>query len=195
MTPDGNRPPWWQGGAIYQIYVRSWYDPDGKGHGDLAGVIDKLDYLAWLGVDGIWLSPTMPSPDEDWGYDVADYLGVHPGLGTTAELDRLVAEAGTRGIAVLLDLVPNHTSSLHPWFVEARSGPGGAASRLVRMGRSGPGRWVTKQLAGQHRPIGVGARPGQRPVLPAQLPGQPARPQLVQPRGAGRLRGDHAILV
>ena len=89
-----------------------------------AGVIDKLDYLAWLGVDGIWLSPTMPSPDEDWGYDVADYVGVHPDLGTTADLDRLVADAGARGIAVLLDLVPNHTSSLHPWFVEARSGRG-----------------------------------------------------------------------
>ncbi len=124
MTPGGNGPLWWQGGVIYQVYIRSWYDPEGKGHGDLPGVIDKLDYLAWLGADGIWLSPTMPSPDEDWGYDVADYFGVQPGLGTPADLDRLVADAGARGISVLLDLVPNHTSSLHPWFVDARSGRG-----------------------------------------------------------------------
>ena len=151
MSPGSPGPPWWQGGSIYQIYVRSWYDPDGKGHGDLGGVIDKLDYLAWLDVDGIWLSPTMPSPDEDWGYDVADYVGVHPELGTTADLDRLIADAGVRGIVVLLDLVPIHTSSFHPWFVEARSGRGAGASRPVRVGRPRRGRWATEQLAGQHR--------------------------------------------
>jgi alpha-glucosidase len=89
-------------------------------------VIAGLDYLAWLGVDGIWLSPTMPSPDHDWGYDVSDYLAVHPQLGTLDDLDLLVAEAGRRDIAVLLDLVPNHTSSAHPWFVDARSGRGSA---------------------------------------------------------------------
>jgi alpha-glucosidase len=107
---------WWEGGALYQIYVRSFADTDGDGHGDLPGVIGKLDYLEWLGVDGIWLSPTMPSPADDWGYDVADYRAVHPQLGTMADLDRLVAEAGRRGIRVLLDLVPNHTSAAHPWF-------------------------------------------------------------------------------
>ncbi|MDA8285231.1 MAG: alpha-amylase family glycosyl hydrolase [Actinomycetota bacterium] len=112
---------WWEGAALYQVYVRSWQDSDGDGYGDLAGVRRRLDHLSWLGIDGLWLSPTMPSPDEDWGYDVADYYGVHPELGTLEELDRLVAEAAQRGIRVLLDLVPNHTSSLHPWFVEARS--------------------------------------------------------------------------
>ena len=76
-------------------------------------------YLTWLGVDGIWLSPTMPSPDHDWGYDVSDYLGVHPELGSLEDLDDLVAEAGREHMAVLLDLVPNHTSCEHPWFVEA----------------------------------------------------------------------------
>jgi len=80
-------------------------------------VIERLDYLAWLGVDGIWLNPTFPSPNADWGYDVADYTDVHPDLGTLADLDRLVAEAGQRGIRVLLDLVPNHTSERHPWFL------------------------------------------------------------------------------
>jgi alpha-glucosidase len=114
---------WWHGAALYQIYVRSWQDTNDDGYGDLNGVTAHLDYLAWLGMDGIWLSPTMPSPDDDWGYDVSDYLGVHPELGTLADLDRLIAEAGQRDMRVLLDLVPNHTSSVHPWFVEAVSDP------------------------------------------------------------------------
>jgi alpha-glucosidase len=113
---------WWHGAALYQLYVRSWLDTNGDGYGDLGGVIDRLDYLSWLGVDGIWLSPTMPSPDEDWGYDVSDYLDVHPELGTLGDMDRLIAEAGQRGLRVLLDLVPNHTSSAHAWFVDAASG-------------------------------------------------------------------------
>jgi alpha-glucosidase len=117
---------WWHGASLYQIYVRSWRDSNGDGYGDLRGAISGLDYLAWLGVDGIWLSPTMPSPDHDWGYDVSDYLGVHPELGTLEDLDELVAEAAKRGLKVLLDLVPNHTSSDHPWFVDARSGTGSA---------------------------------------------------------------------
>lgn len=110
---------WWRGATIYALYVRSWRDTDGDGYGDLAGVTSGLDYLAWLGVEGIWLSPTMPSPDDDWGYDVSDYLGVHPELGTLSDLDGLIREAQARGIRILLDLVPNHTSSRHPWFVEA----------------------------------------------------------------------------
>lgn len=113
--------PWWQGGTVYQVYVRSWRDSDGDGSGDLSGVVDGLDYLEWLGVDAIWLTPTMPSPDHDWGYDVADYLAVHPELGSMEELDRLISEAQARGIRILLDLVPNHTSASHAWFVEARS--------------------------------------------------------------------------
>jgi alpha-glucosidase len=113
---------WWHGAVLYQLYVRSWRDTDGDGYGDLRGIVDALDHLSWLGVDGIWLSPTMPSPDQDWGYDVSDYTGVHPELGTLDDLDALIAEAGSRGLRVLLDLVPNHTSSAHPWFVEASSG-------------------------------------------------------------------------
>ncbi|HEU5392397.1 MAG TPA: alpha-amylase family glycosyl hydrolase [Streptosporangiaceae bacterium] len=115
-------PPWWHGAVIYQLYVRSWRDSDGDGYGDLRGIIERLDHLAWLGVDAVWLSPTMPSPDEDWGYDVSDYTGVHPELGTLAGLDELIAQAGRRGMRVLLDLVPNHTSSAHPWFADAASG-------------------------------------------------------------------------
>jgi alpha-glucosidase len=115
----GADPPWWHGAVIYQLYVRSWRDTNDDGYGDLRGIIERLDHLSWLGVDAIWLSPTMPSPDEDWGYDVSDYTGVHPELGTLADLDELIAEAGRRGLRVLLDLVPNHTSSAHPWFVDA----------------------------------------------------------------------------
>ena len=121
MNATAKGPRWWQGATLYQIYVRSWRDTDGDGYGDLGGVIAGLDYLKWLGVDGIWLSPTMPSPDQDWGYDVADYLAVHPDLGTLADMDKLIAEAADRDIAVLLDLVPNHTSDAHPWFIDARS--------------------------------------------------------------------------
>lgn len=120
MSEQNAPPPWWHGAALYQVYVRSWRDSDGDGYGDLRGVIYGLDYLEWLGVDGVWLSPTMPSPDDDWGYDVADYRGVHEELGSLADLDELVAEADRRGLRLLLDLVPNHTSSAHAWFVEAR---------------------------------------------------------------------------
>jgi len=117
-----NRSPWWRGATFYQIYVRSWRDSNGDGVGDLAGVCQGLDYLQWLGIDAIWLSPTMPSPNHDWGYDVSDYYGVHPDLGTLEDLDRLIAEAGERDIAVLLDLVPNHSSDEHPFFVDALTG-------------------------------------------------------------------------
>lgn len=102
--------------VVYQIYVRSFADANGDGIGDLPGVRSKLDYLRWLGVDVIWLSPTFPSPNVDWGYDVADYLGVHPDLGTLADLDGVIADARARDIDVWLDLVPNHTSDRHPWF-------------------------------------------------------------------------------
>lgn len=116
--------PWWRGATLYQVYVRSFQDSNGDGVGDLLGVRQRLDYLEWLGIDGVWLSPIMRSPNEDWGYDVSDYTAVHPELGTLEDLDRLVEDAGRRGISVLLDLVPSHTSNRHPWFVDAVSGKG-----------------------------------------------------------------------
>jgi alpha-glucosidase len=111
---------WWQRAVLYQVYVRSFADTDGDGVGDLRGVCERLEYLEWLGVDAIWLSPVTVSPDADWGYDVADYTDVHPVLGGMAALDELVAKAGERGIRVIIDLVPNHTSDRHRWFEEAR---------------------------------------------------------------------------
>jgi alpha-glucosidase len=113
--------PWWQEGVLYQIYPRSFADSNRDGVGDLAGVTARLDHLAWLGVNGVWLCPVTASPNADWGYDVSDYRSVDPELGTSADLDELIAEAGRRGIRVLLDLVPNHTSDRHPWFLDARS--------------------------------------------------------------------------
>jgi alpha-glucosidase len=104
--------------VVYQIYVRSFADSNGDGIGDLPGVTSKLDYLHWLGVDTLWLSPTFPSPNVDWGYDVSDYLDVHSELGTLADLDELIAAARAREIDVWLDLVPNHTSDRHAWFTD-----------------------------------------------------------------------------
>jgi alpha-glucosidase len=113
--------PWWKTGVLYQIYPRSFADANGDGQGDLQGVLEHLDHLEWLGVDGIWLSPINTSPQADWGYDVADYTAVDPAFGDLTDLDRLIAEAGRRGIRVQMDLVPNHTSDRHPWFEDARS--------------------------------------------------------------------------
>ena len=105
---------------MYQVYVRSFADSNDDGVGDLPGLLGRLEYLAWLGVDAIWLSPTMPSPNADWGYDVADYCAVLPEYGTLDDLDEVIAEAGRVGIRVMLDLVPNHTSDHHAWFVDSR---------------------------------------------------------------------------
>jgi glycosidase len=104
--------------VVYQIYPRSFQDSDGDGVGDLPGVRDRLEHLAGLGVDALWLSPIYPSPMADYGYDVADYTDVDPAFGTLADVDSLVAEAHARGLAVLLDIVPCHTSIEHPWFRE-----------------------------------------------------------------------------
>ncbi|HYB89773.1 MAG TPA: alpha-amylase family glycosyl hydrolase [Candidatus Binataceae bacterium] len=117
---------WWQRAVFYQIYPRSFADSNGDGIGDLDGITSRLDYLndgteRSLGIDAIWLNPINPSPLSDWGYDVSDYCGIHPELGTLESFDRLVAQAHRRGIRVIVDLVPNHTSDQHPWFIESRS--------------------------------------------------------------------------
>src|SRR6266536_1115859 len=114
-------PAWWQRGAIYQIYPRSFADSDGDGIGDLRGIRAHLDHLSDLGVEAFWLSPIYPSPMADFGYDIADYCDVDPIFGTLAELDSLIDDAHARGIRVILDWVPNHTSDRHPWFLASRS--------------------------------------------------------------------------
>ncbi len=112
---------WWKTGVIYQVYPRSFMDSNGDGIGDLAGVLSRLDYLNLLGIDAIWFSPIFASPMVDFGYDVADYTRIHPDYGTLDTFDKLLVEAHSRDIKVLLDLVPNHTSIEHEWFKESRS--------------------------------------------------------------------------
>ena len=110
---------WWRGAVIYQIYPRSFMDSNGDGVGDLPGITGKLDYVASLGVDGIWLSPFFTSPMADSGYDVSDYRGVDPLFGTLADFDALLAKAHGLGLKVIIDQVYSHTSEAHAWFKES----------------------------------------------------------------------------
>ncbi|MHB9031355.1 MAG: alpha-amylase family glycosyl hydrolase [Candidatus Latescibacterota bacterium] len=121
MIEKSDDPVWWKKGVIYHVYPLSFMDSDGNGRGDLNGIRSRLDYLQWLGVDALWLSPIYPSPMVDFGYDVSDYTGIHPLFGTMEDFDRFLAEAHARGLKVVLDFVPNHTSDEHPWFRESRS--------------------------------------------------------------------------
>ena len=114
-------PTWYKGALIYEIYPRSFQDSDGDGIGDLNGITSRLDYLKTLGVDAIWLTPIYPSPQVDFGYDISDYEAIDPQYGTMADFDRLIAEAKKRNIGIIMDLVLNHTSDKHPWFIESRS--------------------------------------------------------------------------
>ncbi|MFI2184458.1 alpha-amylase family glycosyl hydrolase [Streptomyces sioyaensis] len=143
---------WWRNAVIYQVYLRSFADANGDGIGDLAGLRSRLDYLAALGVDGIWLNPCYPSPQKDHGYDVADYTDIEPDYGDLAAFDAFVADAHARGLKVLMDLVPNHCSSAHPWFQDAlAAGPGSdeRARFLFRDGRGEHGELPPNNWRGQ----------------------------------------------
>jgi alpha-glucosidase len=121
ISSQAAQPIWWQRGIIYQIYPRSFQDTDGDGIGDLRGIMMRLDYLADLGVDAVWISPVFPSPMADFGYDVANYCDIDPRFGNLETFDRLVAEMHRRELKIILDYVPNHTSDQHPWFIESRA--------------------------------------------------------------------------
>jgi alpha-glucosidase len=156
--------PWWQSAVIYEIYPRSFKDSDGDGVGDLEGIIERVDYLAWLGVDGVWLTPIYPSPMVDFGYDVADYTGIDPLFGDFSAFDRLVGALHARDMKLILDIVPNHTSDQHPWFQEARSSKdsprrdwyifrdpaagGGPPNNWVSI--AGGGAWTLDEASGQY---------------------------------------------
>ncbi|GLY19228.1 alpha-glucosidase [Kineosporia sp. NBRC 101677] len=144
-------PPWWRNAVIYQVYVRSFADSDGDGVGDLEGVRARLGYLADLGADAIWFTPWYPSPMADGGYDVADYRSIEPAFGTLEQAERLIAEASALGLRTIVDVVPNHVSSAHPWFVEALAAGPGSPARQKFWFHSGKGpdggqmptRWVS----------------------------------------------------
>ncbi|RAU82921.1 alpha-amylase family glycosyl hydrolase [Pontibacter arcticus] len=121
MKENQNQFIWWQKGIIYQVYPRSYQDSNNDGVGDLKGITSRLDYLKWLGVEALWISPIFPSPMADFGYDIADYCDIHPLFGTMQDFDKLLQEVHAREMKLILDLVPNHTSDQHPWFLEARS--------------------------------------------------------------------------
>ena len=116
---DKSKRGWWERAVFYQIYPKSFQDTDGDGVGDLKGIISRLDYLAELGIDGIWLSPVCASPQVDNGYDISDYCAIDPMFGDMADMDELITEAKKRGISIILDLVLNHSSDQHFWFREA----------------------------------------------------------------------------
>jgi alpha-glucosidase len=134
-----NNKPWWSDAVVYQVYPRSFADSDGDGIGDLPGVTSRLDYLADLGVDAIWLSPFYPSPLHDGGYDVSDYMDVDPRLGTLGDFDTLVTNARSRGIRVIVDIVPNHCSDEHPLFKKALAAGPGSPERELFIFRDGKG--------------------------------------------------------
>ncbi|TDN87490.1 alpha-glucosidase [Microbacterium sp. BK668] len=137
MPEEG--PPWWRQAAVYQVYPRSFADADGDGLGDLPGVTSRVDYLAELGIDAVWLSPFYPSELADGGYDVADYRDVDPRLGTLADFDAMTEALHARGIKVVVDIVPNHTSDQHAWFREALAAGPGSAARDRYIFRDGKG--------------------------------------------------------
>ncbi|WP_091410162.1 glycoside hydrolase family 13 protein [Friedmanniella luteola] len=138
-APTSHDRDWWRQAVVYQVYPRSFADSNGDGIGDLPGLTSRMDYLADLGVDAVWLSPFYPSALADGGYDVADYRDVAPELGTLADFDALVAAAKARGLKVVVDIVPNHTSDLHVWFQEALASPPGSAARARYIFRDGLG--------------------------------------------------------
>ena len=182
---DNNR--WWRGAVIYQIYPRSFLDTNGDGVGDLPGIIDRLDYVASLGVDAIWISPFFKSPMADFGYDIADYRDVDPLFGTLDDFDRLLAKAHALGLRVMIDQVLSHTSIEHDWFKESRDSRDNPKADWYVWADAQARRHAAQQLAVDLRRRGLAVGTAPRPVLPAQLPRLAAGPQLPQP---GRARGD-----
>jgi alpha-glucosidase len=132
-------PNWWRTATVYQVYPRSFADSDGDGIGDIGGVRSRLDYLAGLGVDALWLSPFYPSPLADGGYDITDYRDIDPRLGTLADFDELIKDAHVLGIKIIIDIVPNHTSDQHPWFTAALAAGPGSVERDKYIFRDGIG--------------------------------------------------------
>src|SRR6266700_7239244 len=185
---------WWQRGIIYQIYPRSFMDSNGDGTGDLPGIISRLDYLEWLGVDAIWISPIFPSPMADFGYDVSDYTSIDPLFGTLDDFDRLLADSYRRGLRVLLDYVPNHTSDRHPWFLQSRSSRDNPKRDWYLWRDPGPNGGPPNNWLSEFGGSAWTFRPADRPALWPCVPGPAAGPELAQCAGAQRRSRRDAIL-
>ena len=125
MTNLEQAKDWWKGGVVYQVYPRSYQDTTGDGTGDLPGITQRLDHIAALGADAVWISPFFRSPMKDFGYDVSDYRDIDPQFGTMADFDALIARAHQLNLKIMIDLVLSHTSDQHPWFAESRAGKHG----------------------------------------------------------------------
>ena len=182
---DDSDPLWYKDAIIYEVHVRAFYDSNGDGIGDFAGLTQKLPYLHDLGVTCLWLLPFYPSPLRDDGYDIADYTSINPIYGTLDDFKRFVDAAHALHIRVLTELVINHTSDQHPWFQRARRAPKGSPERDYYVWSD-----TDTQVRGhadhlhRHREVELDVRPGRRPVLLAPLLLAPAGPELRQPRGA-----------
>ena len=152
---------WWKNSVVYQIYPRSFADSNGDGIGDLNGITAHLDYLQKLGVDVVWLSPVYQSPNDDNGYDISDYQNIMQEFGTMEEFDRMLAEMHKRGIRLVMDLVVNHTSDEHAWFIESKKSKENPYRDFYiwREGKDG------KQLGGVFRRLYMGVRQRNRYVL------------------------------
>ena len=178
-------PLWFKHAVFYEIHIRGFHDGNDDGSGDFRGLIDKLDYLQWLGIDCIWLLPMYVSPLRDGGYDIADFFQIHPDYGTVEDFRSFVEAAHQRGIRVIADLVMNHTSNDHPWFQESRSSRDNP-KRDWYVWSDTPERYPeARDHLRRHRAVELDVGPGRRAVLLASLLRAPARPQLRQPRGAG----------
>ena len=194
-----NLKDWWKNAVIYEIYPRSYQDTNGDGIGDLNGITQRLDYLKSLGVDAIWLTPIYPSPQVDFGYDIADYQAIDPQYGTMADFDRLMTEANKRHIRVIMDMVMNHSSDKHKWFMESRSSKKNPY-RDWYVWHDGKGadrdrqRTGAEQLAIGVRRLGVGVGREDAPVLVPQVLCRAAGPELEQSQGPPGIQGHHCVL-
>ena len=188
--------PWWRDAVIYQVYPRSFADADGDGVGDIAGIRARLSHLSDLGVDAIWMSPWYPSPMADAGYDVADYRDIDPVFGTLADAEALITEAHAAGIRMIVDIVPNHFSSEHPWFKAALASPDAPERDYFwfRPGKGPDGAEMPTQWRGEFGGD-TWTRVADGRVVPAPVHPGAARPQLGPPGRTGRVRGDPAVLV
>ena len=176
---------WWRGAVIYQIYPRSFQDSNGDGIGDLPGITRRLDYIADLGVDAIWLSPFFTSPMKDMGYDVSDYCDVDPIFGTLDDFRDLVARAHGLGLKVIIDQVLSHTSDAHPWFDESRRSRDNAKSDWYVWADPKPDGTPTEQLAVHLRRTGVVLGSAATAILLSQFPVRPTGSEFPQSGGPG----------